>query len=341
MAARLKSRGDWDVAIFGAKGRLVAGSASYGGNELAEGFVRRGERLTIQACRFRGSAASARVSINFTRLAKRQQGKVQVVDVATPTRASKERLQTLGLDLTEHGGAKSLEVVLHGRADARTLRRAGFRYTVRIADLAARTHRNRQRDARHARATAVSGLPSGRDSYRRLPDYDLEMKRLAMQYPSLVRPITLKHKSLLGRDVNGIEITTNAQNTADGKPIFLNMGVHHAREWPSSEHALEFAYDLLRNYGSDSARHAARPDDAHDRGADREPGRVQHLARGGPARRLLAVRLRDEAQELPHLADHPEEVHAAAAATTTRPGACAAPTRTATTAGSGAAAARA
>src|SRR3712207_8923843 len=38
------------------------------------------------------------------------------------------------------------------------------------------------------------------------------------------------------RDVNGIEITTNPQNTADGKPVFFNMGVHHAREWPSSEH---------------------------------------------------------------------------------------------------------
>ena len=252
VAARLKSRGDWDVAIFGAKGRLVAGSASYGGNELAEGFVRKGERLTIQACRFRGNAASARVSIYFTHIAKRKLGKVQVVDVATPTRASKERLQALGLDLTEHGGAKSLEVLLHGRADARTLRRAGFGYTVRIADLAARTHRNRQRDARHARATAVSGLPSGRDNYRRLPDYDFEMKRLAELHPALVKPITLKNKSLLGRDVNGIEITTNAGNTADGKPIFLNMGVHHAREWPSSEHALEFAYDLLRNYGSDS-----------------------------------------------------------------------------------------
>ena len=30
------------------------------------------------------------------------------------------------------------------------------------------------------------------------------------------------------------------------------MGVHHAREWPSSEHTIEFAYDLLTNYGSDS-----------------------------------------------------------------------------------------
>jgi hypothetical protein len=252
VSARLRSRGDWDIAIFGAGGRLVAGSASFEGNELAEGFVRRGERLTIQSCRFRGDTASARVSIHFTRLMRRQRGRLQVIEVATGTRADKERLQTLGLDLTEHGGAKSLEVVLHGRADARKLRRAGFRWTVRIADLAAHTRRNQRRDVRHARASAASGLPSGRDSYRRLPDYDLEMKQLAMQYPSLVRPITLNRKSVLGRDVNGIEITTNAQNTGDGKPTFLNMGVHHAREWPSSEHAIEFAYDLLRSYGRDS-----------------------------------------------------------------------------------------
>jgi len=252
VSARLRSRGDWDIAVFGARGRLVAGSASFEGNELAEGFVRKGERLTIQACRFRGSAGHATVSVHFTRLIKRQRGRLQVIDVATGTRTDKERLQALGLDLTEHGGAKSLEVVLHGRADARRLRRAGFQWTVRIADLAAHTRRNQRLDARHARATAVSGLPSGRDSYRRLPDYDLEMKRLAMQYPSLVRPITLNHKSVLGRDVNGIEITTNAQDTGDGKPIFLNMGEHHAREWPSSEHSLEFAYDLLRNYGRDS-----------------------------------------------------------------------------------------
>ena len=174
------------------------------------------------------------------------------MDVSTRTRDAKQRLQSLGLDLTEHGDANSVEVVLHGDADARTLRRAGFTYTVRIRDLAKRTRRNQLRDARNARATATSGLPSGRDSYRHLADYDLEMKTLAMQYPSLVRPITLNHRSVLGRNVNGIEISTNAQNTADGKPVFLMMGVHHAREWPSSEHTIEFAYDLLRNYGTNA-----------------------------------------------------------------------------------------
>src|SRR5215211_338419 len=252
VSVRLRSAGDWDVGVFGRRGRVVAGSASFGGNELASGFVRRGERLAIQACRFRGSARRARVSIRFTPIEKRRLGRISIVDVFTPKRADRERLQALGLDLSEDGDANSVEVVLHGSADARTLQRAGFRYTVRIGDLARHTRRNQRRDALHARATAASGLPSGRDSYRRLPDYDLELKRLAMQYPSLARPITLNHRSLLGRDVNGIEISANAQNTADGKPIFLIVGLHHAREWPSSEHAIEFAYDLLRHYGKDA-----------------------------------------------------------------------------------------
>jgi murein tripeptide amidase MpaA len=51
--------------------------------------------------------------------------------------------------------------------------------------------------------------------------------------------------------VLGIEIATDPFNLRDGKPIFLNMGVHHAREWPSSEHSIEWVYDLLDNYGNE------------------------------------------------------------------------------------------
>jgi hypothetical protein len=253
VSVRLRSAGDWDVAVFGAKRRLVAASAGFAGNELAEGFARKRERLTVQACRYRGDAATAKVSARFTAIAKKKvAGKVRVVDVITRQPADKERLQALRLDLTEHGDANSVEVVLHGRRDARTLRRAGFRYRVRIADLVARTRRNQAKDRRFAAAAANSALPSGRATYRHLADYDFEMKQLTQQYPLLVKPLTLRYKSVLGRDINGIEITTNAANTQDGKPIFLNMGVHHAREWPSSEHTIEFAYDLLRNYGVDS-----------------------------------------------------------------------------------------
>jgi hypothetical protein len=177
--------------------------------------------------------------------------KTQVVDVRTPTRADRERLQRLDLDLTEHGDADSVEVVLYGDGDASRLRDAGFTYDVRIADLAARDEANRRADEQYAAVTAVSPLPSGRDSYRRLPDYERELNELAATYPTLARGITLNHRTWEGRLVRGLEITKNV-SARDGKPIFLMLGAHHAREWPSAEHTMEFAYDLLRNYGRDA-----------------------------------------------------------------------------------------
>ena len=171
--------------------------------------------------------------------------------MATKTRFDKRRLQNLNLDLTEHGTARSVEVVLYGDADVRKLRGAGFTWKVKISDLAARLDANARADARYAAATSASALPSARTTYRRLPDYEFDLKQLALDYPTLVKPITLNHKSWEGRDVVGIEITSNP-TAADGKPTFLMTGVHHAREWPSSEHTIEFGYDLLRNYGSDT-----------------------------------------------------------------------------------------
>lgn len=249
--ARLQSRGDWDLAVFDARTkRVVAASAAFRGNEVAEGFVRKGQRLLVQACRFGGRAGSARVSISFlAEPAAKQVGPTQVVSVSTPTRADKRRLQALGLDLTESGDADSIDVVIYGEQDAQKLQRAKFRYTVRVADLAERVQAHRRADRRYAAAQAGgSALPSGRTTYRHLADFELELKLLAGQYPELVRPLTLNHKTHEGRDVVGIEIATNPHKFNDGKPIFANMGTHHAREWPSAEHALEWAYDLLTNY---------------------------------------------------------------------------------------------
>ena len=95
--ARLRGRGDWDLGVFDRRTRrMVAGSAGFRTNELAEGFVRRGQRLLVQACRYRGSAASARLSITYlARPATARAGagaeRVSVVDVKTPTRADKLR----------------------------------------------------------------------------------------------------------------------------------------------------------------------------------------------------------------------------------------------------------
>ena len=169
---------------------------------------------------------------------------VSLVRVSTPTRADKERLNALPLDLTEHAGDDFVEVVLHGAADVDVLRGAGFDFDVEIADLVARDRERRELDAAYAAATVRSPLPSGRDSYRSLADYNSEITRLAADNPGLVKEIVLPHRTIEGREVKGLEITRNV-DAQDGKPVFLLMGLHHAREWPSGEHAMEFANDLV------------------------------------------------------------------------------------------------
>ena len=169
---------------------------------------------------------------------------VALVRVSTPTRADKDRLSALPLDLTEHAGEDYVEVVLHGAPDVDLLRSAGFDFEVEIADLVARDRERRELDAAYAAATVRSELPSGRDSYRTLADYEAELAQLAKDNPGLVKELVLPHRTIEGREVKGIEITKDV-DAADGKPVFLLMGLHHAREWPSGEHAIEFAHDVI------------------------------------------------------------------------------------------------
>ena len=251
--ARLSGGGDWDLGVFDARtGRSVAGSAALRSNELAEGFVRRGQRLVVQACRVRGSARTARLRIATVALPQASassDGPTQVVTVRTDSRGIAE-LQAAGLDVSEHAGAGGIDVVLHGARDRATLRATGMAFDVKVRDVEAHDRAQRRADQAWAQARDESALPSGNTAYRRLPDFEAALKALAVEYPGLVKPITLSHRSFEGRDIVGIEITRDPL-AQDGKPIFLNIGTHHAREWPSAEHPLEFAYDLLRNYGKD------------------------------------------------------------------------------------------
>ncbi len=242
--------GDWDLAVFDKRsGRTVAASAGFGARELAEGFAGGGRELVIQACRRSGSAASASLSaFSVAVSAGTKAQRASLVRVQTPTPAAKTLLNTLGLDLTEHGRNGFVDVVSYGAGDLAKLRDAGLAYTTVVADLTAQARSDRAADRAFARRVGTSGLPSGRTGYRHLYDYEAEMKALAAASPNLVKPITLNHPTLEGRQVHGIEITSNVQSS-DGKPVFLQMGVHHAREWPSGEHAMEWAFELVRGYG--------------------------------------------------------------------------------------------
>ena len=250
--ARLEAAsGDWDVALFDVRtGRLVAGSAGFNAVEVAEGFVGGEREVAVQACRRSGSARSASLNV-FSVAVPASDTKASLVSVQTPTQADKDLLTSLPVDVTEHGRGSSVDVVLYGQKDANTLRDAGLSYTVKVDDMVAQARRERAADRAFASANAGSSLPSGGTGYRRLVDYEAEMKALAAVNPNLVKPLTLNNPTLEGRQVQGIEITENARQS-DGKPVFLQMGAHHAREWPSAEHAMEWAYEMVRGYGKNA-----------------------------------------------------------------------------------------
>jgi Zinc carboxypeptidase len=178
----------------------------------------------------------------------------QLVRVSAPSAVDRSRLANLGLDLTEHGGPGFVEAVLHSAVDESVLQAAGFSWKVTIPDLAVRQKQNNDISAAYAAATVKSPLPSGRDTYRTLADFESELHALAQANPSLVRLATLTQKSLEGRDIFGVEISDSVNAKDDGKPVFLMLGVHHAREWPSGENAMEFAYDLVKGFKSGNSR---------------------------------------------------------------------------------------
>jgi Zinc carboxypeptidase len=242
--------GDWDVAIFDRlTGRLVAGSASFGLRELAEGVATKGQLLTVQACRRSGSASSVRLAVSSLPLAAPSGETISLVRVALPTEASREALDATGVDQTEHARPGEQDVLAFGAGDLLALTRAGLSYTVVTADVA-----KADRLALNAATPGdVQEMPSGRTGYRRLPDFQTDMKALAEEHPDLVKPVTLNHPSLEGRAVEGIEITENA-GAADGKPVFLQMGVHHAREWPSAEMPMEWATELVDKHAAGDQR---------------------------------------------------------------------------------------
>lgn len=173
----------------------------------------------------------------------------QLVTVDTPSRWHKEQLQTLGLDLTEHAGHDYVEVILHHAGDRAALRGAGFDYDVRIPDLVARGVEIERINRAYAASTARSPLPSGRTGYRTLEDYDADMAALAKARPRIAKRITLSHRTVEGRPIRGLEIGSDVTRAQSGRPTFVLLGVHHAREWPSGELAMEFATDLVKSYG--------------------------------------------------------------------------------------------
>jgi hypothetical protein len=160
-------------------------------------------------------------------------------------------LERLGFDVTHDVSARSATVLLHSDAERERLAAAGYPSRVLITDVEAEHRQARALDARRG-AAAISPLPTGRDTYRYLDDYYAELDALRAAHPGLVRRIDLPRPSVQGRPLAGVEIAADVGRSDDGRPVYVVLGLHHAREWPSGEVNMEFATDLARGYGSDS-----------------------------------------------------------------------------------------
>src|SRR4051812_14004505 len=203
LTVRTAGGGDYDVAAITERtGRVAAAAAGPDSDELAQGFVAKGERLRIQLCHFGGPASAVHVEATTQAIRRGTfAGKVQVVRVAAPTLAQRNQLLAMGFDPAEGADAGHLDVVLYGDRDVRKLRNAGFTWRTLIADAAKLERANARKDAAFAASTRASALPSGRTTYRHLADYQAEMKTLAQQNPGLVKLIELPVKSLEGRPI--------------------------------------------------------------------------------------------------------------------------------------------
>jgi hypothetical protein len=158
------------------------------------------------------------------------------------------QLQALGVEVTEDVTATAATVLAVSDGDRRALRDAGFVTTTLVRDYGA-LHRARRagavRAAGRAAGIAPSGLPSGRAAYRTPAEMQGDLDTLVAGHPGLVRPVVLPRRSVEGRRLTGVEIAANVNRADDGRPVYVVLGLHHAREWASAEVAAEFALDLV------------------------------------------------------------------------------------------------
>jgi hypothetical protein len=245
------AHGDWDLAVFetGAAD-AVGASTSFGSAEQVSVWVEPDDRLEIRACRRAGGDSSVPLSVELARAdpAHASSERISLESVALDGPADLARLGQLGVDVTDDAGPGAATVALYSDAERARLAAAGFVLTPLVADVAAQDRADRAAELAAAAAPGRSALPTGRETYRVMEDYTSEMKQLAEQHPDLVRPVVIG-TTVEGRPIEGLEIAAGVNGT-DGRPAYLQVGLVHAREWPSGELPMEFAHDLVAGFGS-------------------------------------------------------------------------------------------
>jgi PKD repeat protein/murein tripeptide amidase MpaA len=254
LTARLEgdAKPDWDLVLYRGLDP-VASSTSFGSIEQASTMVRAGEAVWIQACRRDGRRSEIPLRLRLYEVSPDPDPeRISMESVPISGLGDVERLERLGLDVTHDVSPTAATVVLYSDAQRALLDAAGFDSVTIVGNLALADAIERRDDARAAAGTR-SSLPSGRDTYRVYEDYTSELRTLAHTDPALVRPVTLGN-TFEGRPIEGVEIAEGVLRRDDGRPVYLNFGAHHAREWPSAEWPMEFAHTLVQGYKANDPR---------------------------------------------------------------------------------------
>jgi hypothetical protein len=248
LTIRLQGAGDWDLVMRNAEGRPERASQGFGGSEIVQTWVAAGDRIIAEGCRYAGAASTAKLTFELLDV-KAPTDIAQALVRVHASRADLAGLENSGFDVSESRGPGWADVIVYGAKQLRTLRASGLKLDLRETDLAGLDDEVLAADSRAAQRTRAAGLrasdlPSGRDTYRTYEEIQAELKKIAADHPDRVKPVIIG-KSYQGREVAGLEVASDVKAT-DGRPYFFLMGVHHAREWPSAEIAMEFANLLAK-----------------------------------------------------------------------------------------------
>jgi hypothetical protein len=253
LTTRLHGAGEWDLYVNDAASkRVLAQSRAFGSQEVAQHWVDAGQKVVITACRTAGSASSIGVAIDFADAVKPAPTTSSVVRIGRVSQKTFTGLEQAGFDVTHNIQKNYIDIFMDSSAKLDAFRKLGIPFKMHVADLAAKDAKARAAEARRQRLGVRSAVPSGRNTYRSLANYQTEMKAITDAHPDLAKPITIG-TTYQGRPIQGIEFSQNVNAVDDGKPTFFLMGVHHAREWPSAEIAMEFARLLSDSYGKTDA----------------------------------------------------------------------------------------
>jgi hypothetical protein len=247
------TKGDWDLAVTDARSRSkLASSKGFRANEVAQTFVGAAQKLTVRGCHVSGGDTTFPVQVVFSDAQPPKATRPSLVRLPTMDEKVLNRLDSLGFDVTHNVRDGHADVIAPTAAKLALLEKLGLNFKLRSLDLRKDFVKAREADLRYATRMGAKGspLPSGRTGYRTLADHQAELKAMVKDHPGLTRPVTLG-QTYQGRDIAGVEISKNVDAANDGRPTFLMVGNHHAREWPSGEIAIEFAHYLIDGYGSD------------------------------------------------------------------------------------------